>query len=122
MSRHSTETKHTTHYIMAQCSFCPLQLVTRLLETHDILYFIHFHPQPSTYLVEADDVRMAKDLHNLHLTHDLLEVVGVQLRLVDDLDGHLKSAEAGDGRVMVAEDARFSCGGNRGCNMWTMKK
>lgn len=43
------------------------------------------------YLVKPNDMGMAQDFHDLHLPHDLLQVIRVQLRLVNDLDGHLWS-------------------------------
>lgn len=41
-------------------------------------------------LVQLDDVRVVQLLHDVDLTVDLLQVRRVQLRLVDDLDGHLQ--------------------------------
>jgi len=41
-------------------------------------------------LVQLDDVRVVQLFHDIHLTVHLLQVRGVQLRLVDDLDGHLQ--------------------------------
>ena len=40
-------------------------------------------------LIETNNVWMTERLHDLYFTKDLLEVVDVQLRLVNDLDRHL---------------------------------
>lgn len=45
----------------------------------------------STHLVELDDVRVVQHLHDLDLPVDLLQVDGIQLGFVYDLDGHLRS-------------------------------
>ena len=42
------------------------------------------------HLVEPDDGGVVQQLHHLHLALHLLQVHRVQLRLVDDLDRHLK--------------------------------
>lgn len=41
-------------------------------------------------LVQLDDVRVIQLFHDVHLAVHLLQVRRVQLRLVDDLDGHLQ--------------------------------
>lgn len=41
-------------------------------------------------LVQLDDVRVVQLFHDVHLAVHLLQVRRVQLRLVDDLDGHLQ--------------------------------
>ena len=40
-------------------------------------------------LVQLDHVRVVQELEDLHLTVDFLQVGLVQLRFVDDFDGHL---------------------------------
>jgi hypothetical protein len=44
----------------------------------------------STHLVQLDYVGVVQTLHDVHLTVHLLQVAGVQLGLVYDLDGHLE--------------------------------
>lgn len=44
----------------------------------------------NTHLVEFDDVGVVQQLHNLHLSVNLLQVGGVQSGLVNNLDGHLE--------------------------------
>lgn len=46
------------------------------------------------YLVEANDVWMLQQLHDLHLSEDLLQVLIVQLSLIHYLYRHLE----GEGR------------------------
>lgn len=46
------------------------------------------------YLVEADDVRMLQQLHDLHLSEDLFQVLVVQLSLVHYFDGHLEAEKS----------------------------
>lgn len=43
----------------------------------------------NTHLVEFDDMGVVQQLHNLHLSVNLLQVRGVQSCLIDDLYGHL---------------------------------
>lgn len=45
---------------------------------------------PETDLIEFDNVGMVQHLHDLNFPVDLLQVYGVQLGLVDDLNGHLR--------------------------------
>lgn len=45
------------------------------------------------YLIQSDDVRVAEQLHNLNFSEDLLEVLFIQLRLINDLYGNLKAAK-----------------------------
>ena len=47
--------------------------------------------QLAAHLVELDDMRVVQHLHDLNFSVDLLQVDGVQLGLVDDLNGHLQS-------------------------------
>lgn len=46
------------------------------------------------YLVEADDVRMLQQLHDLHLSEDLFQVLVVQLSLVHYFDRHLEAEKS----------------------------
>lgn len=43
------------------------------------------------YLIEADDVGVLEQLHDLHLSEDLFQVLIIQLALVDDLYSHLET-------------------------------
>lgn len=43
------------------------------------------------HLVELYDVRMIQHLHDLNFSVDLLQIDGIQLGLVDDLNGHLQN-------------------------------
>lgn len=45
------------------------------------------------YLVEADDVGVLEQLHDLHLSEDLFQVFIIQLALVDDFYSHLENDE-----------------------------
>lgn len=47
-----------------------------------------------THLVEFDDVGVIKHLHDLNFPVDLLQVHGIQLGLVNDLDGHLQERKS----------------------------
>jgi len=49
--------------------------------------------ETSTNLVEANYVRMTEQLHHLDFTKDLLEIVDIELRFVDDLDRHLANEQ-----------------------------
>lgn len=42
-------------------------------------------------LVELDDVRVVQHLHDLNFSVDLFQVDCIQLGLIDDLNGHLRS-------------------------------
>lgn len=41
------------------------------------------------HLVEPDNVGVAQHLHNLHFPENLLQVLFIQLRLINDLDSNL---------------------------------
>lgn len=51
-----------------------------------------------THLVELDDVGVIQHLHDLNFPVDLLQVHGIQLGLVNDLDGHLQERKSTKGR------------------------
>lgn len=48
----------------------------------------------TVYLVEADDVRMLQELHDLHLSEDLFQVLVVQLSLVHYFNRHLETEKS----------------------------
>lgn len=45
------------------------------------------------YLVEADDVGVLQQLHDLHLSEDLFQVFIIQLGLIDNFYSHLENEE-----------------------------
>lgn len=45
------------------------------------------------YLVEADDVGVLEQLHDLHLSEDLFQVFIIQLALIHDFYSHLENDE-----------------------------
>lgn len=47
----------------------------------------------SVYLVEADDVGVLQQLHDLHLSEDLFQVFIIQLGLIDNFYSHLENEE-----------------------------
>lgn len=65
----------------------------------------------NTHLVEFDDVGVVQQLHDLHLSVNLLQVGGIQSGLVDDLNGHLENREV-DGRfkvmIMMTSDCKYN--------------
>lgn len=56
----------------------------------------------TVYLVEANDVRMLQQLHDLHLSEDLLQVLVIQLGLIHNLYSHLERGDRGE-RVKTSE-------------------
>lgn len=47
----------------------------------------------NVYLVEADDVGVLQQLHDLHLSEDLFQVFIIQLGLIDNFYSHLENEE-----------------------------
>lgn len=47
----------------------------------------------NVYLVEADDVGVFQQLHDLHLSEDLFQVFIIQLGLIDNFYSHLENEE-----------------------------
>lgn len=47
--------------------------------------------KPETHLVELNNVGVVQHFHDLNFSVDLLQVDGIQLGLVDDLNGHLQN-------------------------------
>lgn len=47
--------------------------------------------KPKTHLVELNNVGVVQHFHDLNFSVDLLQVDGIQLGLVDDLNGHLQN-------------------------------
>lgn len=50
-------------------------------------------PLQSSYLVQPDDVWVAKHLHDLNFSEDLLQVLFIQLRLINYLYSNLGEGE-----------------------------
>ena len=46
-------------------------------------------PSPQTYLIEPDNIRVLKKLHDLYFSGHFLPVLLIQPSLVNDLDGNL---------------------------------
>lgn len=65
-----------------------------------------------THLVEFDDVGVIQHLHDLNFPVDLLQVHGIQLGLVNDLDGHLQERKSTKGR----RDLVSRCSANKQTN------
>lgn len=74
-----------------------------------------------THLVEFDDVGVIQHLHDLNFPVDLLQVHGIQLGLVNDLDGHLQERKSTKGR----RDLVSRCSANKQTqqsNLWQKKR
>lgn len=59
---------------------------TRRIFCHQVNHLLCLH-----HLIQSDYVRMAQPFHYVHLSKDLCQILLVQLRLVDDFDGHLRT-------------------------------
>lgn len=62
----------------------------------------------SSYLVQPDDVWVAKHLHDLDLSKYLLQVLLIQLCLINDLYSHLEENRAEVVGSAAAEEEPFS--------------
>ena len=68
----------------------------------------------SLYLVEADDVGVLQQLHDLHLSKDLFQVLIVQLGLIHYFYSHLETeSQDRDGEIRM-NDERARSGEEKG--------
>ena len=75
---------------MTIIAVCAALSLTEYLSRGRVLRDDVDHVLGGHHLVEPDDGGVVQQLHHLHLALHLLQVHRVQLRLVDDLDRHLK--------------------------------